>query len=209
MKVYIGKPKHFWGIFQLVDLLQAFGVHGDTTFKWAEKIDDKFPKINKFFNWIYQKRQSKPKIKIHYYDVWSMDYTLSPIILAMMLEFKRQGINGAPCTDDEDVPENLRSVNYPAKENDWDTDDGWHPRWEWIVDEIIWTFTQLSDENNDAQFHSGEDVRFNFGPPDENGNREWLPNPKHKYDAEGHQKHRERIQNGLRLFGKYYQALWN
>jgi hypothetical protein len=30
-----------------------------------------------------------------------------------------------------------------------------------------------------------------------------------RFDKEGYQKYGERIENGFRLFGKYYQSLWD
>jgi hypothetical protein len=35
------------------------------------------------------------------------------------------------------------------------------------------------------------------------------PNDTHVYDAEGAQKIQHRITNGFRLFGKYYEGLWD
>jgi hypothetical protein len=35
------------------------------------------------------------------------------------------------------------------------------------------------------------------------------PNHTAKFDIEGYQKHHDRINNGTRLFGKYYKNLWD
>ena len=35
------------------------------------------------------------------------------------------------------------------------------------------------------------------------------PNDTYKMDTEGLNKHRARMDNGLRLFGKYYSGLWD
>jgi hypothetical protein len=35
------------------------------------------------------------------------------------------------------------------------------------------------------------------------------PGHTHQWDQEGHQKWADRMQNGYRLFGKYYQNLWD
>jgi hypothetical protein len=35
------------------------------------------------------------------------------------------------------------------------------------------------------------------------------PNDTFKVDREGMTKHQDRIDNGLRLFGKYFSGLWN
>ena len=45
----------------------------------------------------------------------------------------------------------------------------------------------------------------------ENGTHQMVrgPDDTHKYDAEGHKIFMTRIENGFRLFGKYYQGLWD
>jgi hypothetical protein len=52
-------------------------------------------------------------IKIDKWDTWSMDHTLSPIILPMLKQLKEVK-HGAPNVEDEDVPEHLRSTSAPA-----------------------------------------------------------------------------------------------
>jgi hypothetical protein len=123
-----------------------------------------------------------------------MDYTLSPIIHPMLIQLKNTK-HGSPYVEDKDVPEELRSTSAPPKENEYDTDDNHHLRWDWVMDEMIWTFQQLSNWDHDSKFfdHSNSD-----------GTLESI-----KFDEEGFNKHNERIQNGLRLFGRYYRGLWD
>jgi hypothetical protein len=59
-----------------------------------------------------------------------------------------------------------------------ETEKTFFKRWSWILDETIWTFEQL---NNEGRYS-------NIGPE--------------------FKEHEERISNGLRLFGKYFQSLW-
>jgi len=123
--------------------------------------------------------------------------------------------HGAPFVDDEDVPEELRSTSAPPKENEWDTDANHFKRFEWVMDEMIWAFEQLVDDDNDAQFHSGNsDLKTVPCEWDEEGepkmySLEHGPNHTSVFDKEGYDKHNERIQNGLRLFGRYYRNLWD
>jgi hypothetical protein len=96
-------------------------------------------------------RARKINIRIDKYDTWSMDSTLALIIHPMLVQLK-QTKHGSPWIDDEDVPEELRSTSAPPKENEWDTDDNHHARWDWVLDEMIWAFeTHLDDE---SQFKS-------------------------------------------------------
>ena len=156
-------------------------------------------------------------VKIDRWDTWSMDSTLSTIILPMLKQL-HQSNHGAPCTDDEDVPANLRSTTKAAvksKKNSWDTDGNHFRRWDWIMDEMIWAFEQICDEDNDAQFHTGEsDIEWKVSNYDSAGKPVlWEmakgPNDTRKFDKKGYMKHQERIRNGTRLFGKYYQNLWD
>jgi hypothetical protein len=112
--------------------------------------------------------------------------------------------------DDEDVPEHLRSTAAPAKENEWDTDDNHFLRWDWIMDELIWTFEQQHPDNDwEQQYYSGEhDIEWKKL---DNGMSEMCRGPKDtfKIDMDGLTAHQARITNGLKLFGKYYQGLWD
>lgn len=146
-------------------------------------------------------KKRKVKIKIDGYDIWSMDHTLAMIILPMLKKLKKAKC-GTPFIDDEDVPDgkNLRSTEAPPKENEWDTDDNFHKRWKYVLKEMIWTFKQLQDWKSDSKFydHSGVDNDANIN----------IQMGQLKVDREGLKKHEERIDNGLRLFGKYFRALW-
>ena len=107
--------------------------------------------------------------------------------------------HGAPNVDDEDVPENLQSVNAPSKENDYDTDAYWFDRWDWVLDEMIWSFNEKNRDTWKEVFYgpyteSEDDDSF--------GHFEWI-------DHKGMEVHQARISNGFRLFGKYYENLWD
>jgi hypothetical protein len=130
------------------------------------------------------------------------------IIHPMLIKLKEKK-HGSPFVNDEDVPENIRSTSAPPKKNEWDTDELFHDRWDWVLDEMIWTFEQLVDENADLQFYSGEsDIQW---VKKENELFEMVrgSNDTHKFDSEGYDAWNKRIENGLRLFGKYYQGLWD
>ena len=159
----------------------------------------------------------KVDIRIDDWDVWGADHTLALIIhpvLAKLKEVKQ----GSPCVDDEDVPELLRASSAPAKENEWDTDDNHHSRWEYVLDEMIWAFEQHTyDDCNDNQFHHNRDqLGMTFEDSGENGMKSIVMNnqkdptkPAYWVDEEGRKKHYDRIAEGRRLFAKYYDALWD
>ena len=156
-------------------------------------------------------------VKIDPWDTWSMDSTLTPIILPMLKQLKKDK-HGAPYTEDADVPERLRSTTKAAiksKKESWDTDCNHFKRWDWIMDEMIWAFEQLADDW-EAQFHTGKSdiVWVPSKELDAKGKPltyEMKAGPKdtRKWDKKGYMKHSARIDNGTRLFGKYFRALWD
>jgi len=139
-------------------------------------------------------------VKIDRYDTWSMDSTLSYIIHPMLVQLKETK-HGAPFTDDDDVPKELRSWMAGPKENDYDTDGNHFKRWDYILDEMIWAFAQeLKDDDEDEFFDHSES----------SGIEDWKENiSKIKVDYAGLEAHQKRKANGFRLFGKYYQNLWD
>jgi hypothetical protein len=213
MKVYMNKYRYHWvSPYKICEVL-CFWREIDYDEPWVKCINKILEPVctvwMKFLDVVHPKIDY---VKIDYWDSWNMDSTLSPIILPLLKQL-RDKKHGAPFTDDEDVPARLRSTTKAAvksKKNDWDTDCNHFKRWDWIMDEMIWAFEQLCDENNDAQFHTGVSDRY-FTKPDEKGLCEWKkgPNDTSKFDKKGYMKHHERIRNGTRLFGKYYQSLWD
>jgi hypothetical protein len=118
-----------------------------------------------------------------------------------MLKQLKTTKHGAPWVDDEDVPDNLKSTQADPKENDWDVDSNHFLRWDYILDEMIWAFQQQLDDEADTKFYThapkaaGEELDSYIGrmQVDEAGLKAWS----------------DRKKNGYRLFGKYYEALWD
>jgi hypothetical protein len=84
------------------------------------------------------------------------------------------------------------------------------------MNEMIWAFEQKQPDCNwEQKFYSGKhDVKHVPCRWDVDGKvlaYESLkgPNDTFQVDREGMKKHQDRIDNGLRLFGKYYQGLWD
>jgi hypothetical protein len=154
-------------------------------------------------------------VKIDRWDTWNMDTTLAEIILPMLKQLQATK-HGAPLVDDKDVPEYLRSHMAQPKEYEWDVDELHFKRWDWVIDELIWTFTQLHPDTEwEAQYHTGN-IEFKSEPCewDENGKPKMYemkrgPNDTSKFDKKGYMAHSKRIDNGLKLFGKYYRGLWD
>lgn len=131
--------------------------------------------------------ERKVKIEIDKYDSWNADHTLALIIHPVMKQLLDTKI-GSGHVDDSDVPENIRSTSAKPKKHTWDTDEFWHDRSHWILTEIVWAFEQIIKNNATEEVDSaGEFVAYR---------REDDP-------------HFRRVQNGLRLFGKYYFSFWD
>lgn len=205
MKIYTSKYRNHW--------VSPYRI-AEKIFFWRE-IDYDEPivkKINLVLSPICTAWQSfldfvHPRIqyvKIDYWDTWSMDHTLADVVLPMLKQLKETK-HGAPFTDDEDVPDNLKSINATPKVEEWDTDEFHFERWDWILDEMIWAFEQkVTDDDESKFFDHSENVPGAF-PWDRDGNYV----SKTKVDWDGLKAHQARKTNGYRLFGKYYEALWD
>ena len=182
---------------------------------WSERLVPISKSIQMMLDWI------NPKIdyvKIDRWDTWSMDHSLAHIILPMLRQL-RSTSHGAPNVDDADVPEELKSSSAQPKENEYDTDGNHFKRWEWTLSEMIFAFECKLDPSWQEVFSSGEIDKISI-PIDHAGNEvpkknaklfQWKDGPNHTYkcDYEGMRVVEDRIQNGFRLFGRYYQNLWD
>ena len=73
-------------------------------------------------------------------------------------------------------------------------------RWNEILDEMIWAFEQKCRD------HWEDDYYGDYVEDQKNGSMvgsfKWI-------DHEGMKTHQERMTNGFKLFGKYYENLWD
>ena len=151
-------------------------------------------------------------VRLDPWDTWSFDHTLADIILPGLKQLQATK-HGAPFVDDEDVPEgmNLRSTEAEPKENEWDTDSNHFKRWDWVLAEMIWAFEQKVADDADGQFfdHSAYE-----GETGDTNHDKWFKDlsegaSRVKYDRDGHEAWQKRKANGFRLFGRYFENLWD
>lgn len=225
------KEKDEIGIDRHPEWVHNFG-HWLATGSWDSEKSDPFSRkkehktlLYKFLTWIDNFKVRIQYIKIDKYDTWSMDSTLAPIILPMLKQLKATK-HGSGVVDMEDVPEYLRCTTT----EEWDEqkcfdfyredkteigDRDIHARWDWVLDEMIFAFEHLVDDSWEDEFRSGEMDHYSEACAwDENGKPTLYtmkegPNHTYKCDYDGMQKVQERINNGLRLFGKYFRNLWD
>jgi len=160
-------------------------------------------------------------ITIHKYDTWSMDRTLSHIILPLLIQLRatKMGVPaefgdvGGADYDSQD------SFDFYKEDHNWAFDQK-VKEWDLVLDKMIWSFQQLCLEDYEQLYHHGKTeydwVKDNQTYTDPvTGKPEELyrmvdKNPEdHWYDYNGHILHEQRIQEGLELFGKYYRHLWD
>jgi hypothetical protein len=227
MKIYIGPYKKWIGPYQIAEALcfwvkrvpDEFGikrkpdwVHDFGTWLGETKTgDDSW--LTKLCQWVDSKREHTVKIRIDKYDTWGMDSTLAMIVVPMLKQLKETK-HGAPLVDDKDVPVELRSTSAPPKKEKHDIDDNHFKRWDWVLDEMIWAFEQKNIDW-ESQYFSGEhDIKMVPCEFDEDGKPKMYkmekgPKDTSKFDRKAFLKHRKRMANGFRLFGKYYNGLWD
>jgi hypothetical protein len=170
--------------------------------KWVNFLDPICKVWHKFLDIIHPRVMY---VKIDRWDTWSMDHTLAHIIHPMLVQLNETK-HGAPNTDDEDVPLELRR---PPEEKDLDcvqeTDVNWFNRWDYVLNEMIWAFEQKLKDDDEGQFFDHSECGDEKFPWNKDG--QYVS--KIKIDKEGLKKHQKRKANGFRLFGKYYQNLWD
>lgn len=183
--------------------------------KWSDRLQPLCLGLQKFLDFVHPEIRY---VKIDRYDTWSMDHTLGRIALPMLKQLQATK-HGAPMVDDEDVPEELKSTSAPTKKDQYDVDDNHFKRWDYVMNEMIFAFEHRLDDSWQDEFRSGN-IDLVWKPVDKDGNEvpkkeakyfEMGHGPKDTYkcDYDGIRKVEERIQNGFRLFGKYYQGLWD
>jgi hypothetical protein len=153
-----------------------------------ESIEDRVQSVYNVFNWLwFDSRTQKVKVRIDKWDTWSMDSTLAPIILPMLKQLQETK-HGAPIVDDDDVPKELHITKkeqaaFDKARRSFTSGDKFFKRWDWILNEMVWAFEQKTRDHWEDDF-------------------EWE-------DDKGRKAHQERMTNGFKLFGKYYENLWD
>lgn len=153
-----------------------------------------------------KKGEQKKSIRIDPWDTWNMAHTLADIIHPMLQQLKKTQ-HGAPYTDDEDVPENLRSTNAKPKKYDYDVDEFHFKRWDWILKEMIWAFGELA-KDRDPDFFIKK-PKYKWVKKEGENFSEMVTVREGVYDTEKATAYYARKKNAFRLFGKYYENLWD
>ena len=208
MKVYIGPYVDRWVSYVHDRYMNKKYGYTD----WPEtqtRFENFVEKVEDVLQWIYNhtinlyldRKERNIKIRIDRYDTWSMDDTLAHIVVPMLKQLKETK-HGAPAVEFKDVPEELippdaEAVKKLYMENG-ETDENYFKRWDYVLDEMIWAFEQKTIDWEEQYYGEWvEDKSMMLGG--------------HHVDTDynGIRVHQARMTNGFRLFGKYYESLWD
>ena len=208
MKVIISNYRNYWlSPYTILEKVLFWKDWDNISYDepWVERWANRLEPACLALQWVRQRIHPRyTYVKIDRWDTWSMDHTLALIVLPMLKQLHATK-HGAPNVDDDDVQMSLKSTSAPPKENEWDTDDNHFRRWDYVLEEMIWAFEQKVKDDDESEFfdHSecGDIKDFAKDPAEHLS--------KSRVDWEGLKRHNERKANGFRLFGKYYQNLWD
>lgn len=152
-------------------------------------------------------------ITVDCYDTWSADYTIA-FVAAPLLKQLAKTKHGAPFVNNADVPEQLRATEEDANLyiTEHTTDDKWFDRWDWVLGEMIFAMDELgNDKPNQPEVLA--DVReTDIEIPDPDTRTEFMKRSmlvEVPGGEEALRAYEERVENGCRLFGAYFQSLWD
>lgn len=123
------------------------------------------------------------KVRIDKWDTYSVDITLAHIIVPMLRQLK-------------------------------DTQHG-HPselteeQWNSMLDEMIWAFEQKLIHWEDQYIIQQGEIDYDAMNRREDGNWELKWKREHIVDWDARNAHQHRMTNGFKLFGQWYESLWD
>ena len=159
---------------------------------------------NNTINRILDNRERKKIVRIDNYDTWSMDHTLSMIVVPLLKKLKSEK-HGYPITDPDDAPH----IGKGTDVDQGSSDSLAEARWDWILSEMIWAWEQLLEDEEFASSHYYDKYADDEVVEDSGFISEQLRREIGKFNREKYKAYEDRKQNGYRLFGKYLQSLWD
>jgi hypothetical protein len=227
MKIYINNYRSHWlspyTILEKVFFWREIDYDEPIIERWVDRLNPFSVGLQKILDIIHPKINY---VKIDRWDTWSLDHTLAEIALPMLKQLQATK-HGSPLVDLEDVPEELRGTSteeydyqmtfdfYAEARKEKDVDyELVHKRWDWVLNEIIFAFEHKVDDSWEDAYRSGE-IDIVWVKEEKTYNEQQItrmergPNDTYVCDYDGIQKIHTRMANGFRLFGKYYEGLWD
>ena len=145
-----------------------------------EVIEEAVQSVYNVVNWLwFDRRTQQVKVRIDKWDTWSMDHTLAHIVLPMLVQLK------------------ATNHGYPSGLTE--------KKWDGIMDEMIWAFEQKLRDNWEGDYYEYREM----GPEESKDPNDLFSLKLVWEDPEGRAAHQKRMTNGFKLFGKYYENLWD
>jgi hypothetical protein len=160
--------------------------------------------LTKVCQWIEARRKRQIYIRVDKYDSWSADHTIALIAVPLLKQLQISK-HGAPNVDDEDVPEGLNLRSYECDklpESEYSPDPNHFKRWDWVLGEIIWALEQKTSDDVDSQFYTRLDPQLKTKDFEKQMANTVI-------DFAAMEAWQQRKTRGYKLFGKYYENLWD
>jgi hypothetical protein len=160
--------------------------------------------LTKVCQWVESRRKRQIYIRVDKYDSWSADHTIALIAVPLLKQLQISK-HGAPNVDDEDVPEGLNLRSYETDklpESEYSPDENHFKRWDWVLGEIIWALEQKTSDDVDSQFYTRLDPQLKTKDFEKQMANTVI-------DFAGMEAWQQRKTRGYKLFGKYYENLWD
>jgi len=192
MKVNIGPYPKFRGRHSVVKfVLDTCQLPSCRTTYWIVDV------IWAVYSYYLRKRGYERKISVTVTDedVMALDKTLSPILLQALIKY-RQLVHedNTPVIVDSALPDELVDVLFSDLS-----------RWLFLLDEMIFAFTELSGDWESQYYHHETLIRIEDEPIYRK-----IPESEAAIivDWRERDEHKRRIDRGVGYFGKYYGHLW-
>lgn len=140
MKVNIGPYINWIGPYQIADKF-TWLIGKDRADKFGDWLAETW--LDDICQWIYSKKRRMVDIHIDRYDLWSLDYTLSVIILPALKAFAEKD-HSFTYVENEDIPEDMKNAEDEEK-------------WQWVLDEMIYAFESAVDDDEENIFIGNPD----------------------------------------------------
>lgn len=157
--------------------------------------------------------ERKVEIRIDKWDSWNADTTIALIVVPLLKQLLAT-THGTPNLDWQDTKyteEEWDVINsFTMEESDTEEENearstAMFEAWKYIMNEMIFALESCYNDWDSKYFvHPEEDTSK---PLTKESFLEHARNI--KFDEEGYNAENKRIENGLRLFGKYFRGLWD
>lgn len=202
MRVNIGNIPNWIGPYQIADWFQKVGLSDKKCQQFGTWLDTKTP-VGNISSWFHKRAKRKVEVKLDTWDIQSADRTLAIVILPVLQKLRA---------------EHVGYCNVDCFDTQLELDDTMYNNWLWILDEMIWTFEQWQPTSNwESQYYGGA-PEWTFEESDKQTVNPATGSLEHElkmiqnngvatFDKQGYDKHLARINNGFRLFGKYFTRI--